>query len=120
MPFAFVAAVGDVGLEDVAVATLQFLQDCGLVDDTGTAVISECAEKNRVFTVLGVECAELPEVFTEQSVSLCLGELTASAVWFARLDLMTVAYIGPVFWLVERLKLLDYQDRPFKERQLHY
>ena len=46
MPFALVAAVGGVGLEDVAVATLQFLQDGGLVDDTGTAVIGKCAEKN--------------------------------------------------------------------------
>ncbi len=46
MPLAFVAAVGGVGLEDVAVATLQFLQDGGLVDDTGTAVIGKCAEKN--------------------------------------------------------------------------
>ena len=46
MPFAFVAAVGGVGLEDVAVASLQFLQDGGLVYYTGTAVIGECAEEN--------------------------------------------------------------------------
>ena len=46
MEFAFVAAVGGVGFEDVAVATLQFLQDGGLVDHTGSAVVGECAEKN--------------------------------------------------------------------------
>ena len=118
--FALVATVGGVGLEDVAVATLQLFQDGGFVDNTGTAVVGECAEKNGVFTVLGVECAEFPEVFTEQSVSLCLGELTASAIRFARLDLMTVSHIRPMLRFVERLKLFDYQDCPLKERQLHY
>ena len=46
MPFAFVAAVGGVGLEDVAVATFQLFQDGGLVDYTGSAVVGECAEEN--------------------------------------------------------------------------
>lgn len=46
MPFAFIAAVGGVGLEDVAVATFQLFQDGGFVDYTGTAVVGECAEKN--------------------------------------------------------------------------
>lgn len=46
MPLALVAAVGGVGLEDVAVAALQLFQDCGLVDYTGTAVVGECAKKN--------------------------------------------------------------------------
>ena len=73
MPFAFVAAVGGVGLEDIAVAALQLFQDGGLVDYAGTAVVGECAEKNRVFAVLGVECAELTEVFAKQCVGLCLG-----------------------------------------------
>lgn len=65
MPFAFIAAVGGVGLEDVAVATLQLFQDGGLVDYTGTAVVGECAEKNGILAVLGVESAELSEVFSE-------------------------------------------------------
>lgn len=120
MPFAFVAAVGCVGLEDVAVAAFQLFQDCGFVDYAGTAVVSECAEKNGIFTVLGVESAEFTEVFTEQCIGLCLGELTASAVRFARLDLMTIANIRPMSGLMERLKFLDYQDCPLKERQLHY
>lgn len=46
MPFAFVAAVGGVGLEDVAVATFQLFQVGGLVDYTGSAVVGECAEEN--------------------------------------------------------------------------
>ncbi len=46
MWFAFVAAVGGVGFEDVAVATFQLFQDCGFVDYAGTAVVGECAEKN--------------------------------------------------------------------------
>ena len=46
MPFAFVAAVGGVGLEDVAVAVFQLFQDGGLVDYTGATVVGECAEKN--------------------------------------------------------------------------
>ena len=120
MPFAFVAAVGGVGFEDVAVSGFQFFQDAAFVDHAGAAVVGECAEKNGVFAVLGVESAELGKVFAEQCVSLCLGELTASTVWFARLDLMPIAYIGPMSWLVERLKLFDYQNCPFKERKLHY
>ena len=118
--FAFVAAVGGVGFEDVAVAGFQFFQDAAFIYDTGAAVVGECAEKNGVFAVLGVEGAELGEVFAEQCVSLRLGELTASAVWFSRLDLMTVADIGPMPGLMERFKLFDYQNCSFKERQLHY
>ena len=119
MPFAFVAAVGGVGLENVAVAVFQLFQDCGLVDYAGTTVVGKCAEKNGVFAVFGVEGAELGEVFAEQCVSLCLGKLTASAVGFTRLNLMPVSHIRPVFGLMERLKLFDYQDCPLKERQLH-
>ena len=106
--------MGGVGFEDVAVASLQFFQNGGLVDNAGTAVVGECAEKDGIFAVLGVEGAELGEVFAEQSVGLCLGKLTASAVGFARLDLMTVPDIRPVLWLMERFKFLDYQDCPFK------
>ena len=54
MEFAFVAAVGGVGLENVAVAAFQLFQDSGLVDYTGPAVVGECAEKNGVFAILGV------------------------------------------------------------------
>lgn len=39
MEFAFVAAVGGVGLEDVAVAGFQFFEDAGLVDDAGATVV---------------------------------------------------------------------------------
>ena len=120
MSFAFVTAVGGVGFEDVAVAGFQFFQDAAFVDYAGTTVVGECAEKNGVFAVLGIEGAELGEVFAEQCVSLCLGQLYASAVWFARLDLMTVANVGPMLRLMERFKLFDYQNCPLKERQLHY
>ena len=41
MEFAFVAAVGGVGFEDVAVAGFEFLQDGAFVDDTGAAVVGE-------------------------------------------------------------------------------
>ena len=71
------------------------------------------AEKNGVFAVLGVEGAELGEVFAEQSVGLCLGELTASAVGLARLDLMTISDIGPVSWLMECFKLHQLKHRPY-------
>ena len=46
MTLSFVATVGGVGLEDVAVATFQLCQDGGLVDYTGSAVVGECAEEN--------------------------------------------------------------------------
>ncbi len=38
--FAFIAAVGGEGLEDVAVAGFQLFQDGAFVDDTGAAVVS--------------------------------------------------------------------------------
>ena len=65
MPFAFIAAVGGVGLEDIAVASLQLFQYGGFVDYSGPTVIGECAEKNGILAVLGVESAELSEVFSE-------------------------------------------------------
>lgn len=37
----FVAAVGGIGFEDVAVAGFEFLQDGAFVDDTGATVVSE-------------------------------------------------------------------------------
>ena len=54
VPFAFVAAVGGVGFEDVAVAGFQFFQDTAFVDYTGAAVIGEYAEENRIFAVVFV------------------------------------------------------------------
>ena len=79
MFLAFVAAMGNVGLEDVAVAGFEFLQDGGFVDDTRTAVIGECAEKNRVLAVSGIHGAELGEVFAEESVCLFLGDMVHPA-----------------------------------------
>lgn len=37
----FVAAVGGIGFEDVAVADFEFFQDTAFVDDTRTAVVGE-------------------------------------------------------------------------------
>lgn len=111
--------MSNIGLEDVAVAGLEVFQDGGLVDDAGTAVIGESAEKNGIFAVLGIQGAELAEVFTEQGVGLGFGQLNASAIWFARLDLMAVADVGPVLRLVERLEVLDDYYCPLKERQFH-
>ena len=39
--FTFIAAVGSVGFEDVAVAGFEFFQDTAFVDDTGAAVVGE-------------------------------------------------------------------------------
>ena len=41
MELAFIAAVGSVGFEDVAVAGFEFLQYAALVDDAGAAVVGE-------------------------------------------------------------------------------
>lgn len=41
MPLAFIATVGGVGFEDVAVAGFELFQDTALVYDTGTAVVGE-------------------------------------------------------------------------------
>ena len=63
MPFAFVAAVGGIGLEDVAVAGFELFQDGGFVDDTGATVVGECAEKNGILAVFRIHGTELSEVF---------------------------------------------------------
>ena len=39
MKFTFIAAVGGVGLEDVAIAGFQFFEDTGLVDDARATVV---------------------------------------------------------------------------------
>lgn len=39
MFLAFVAAMRNIGLEDVAVAGFQFFEDGGFVDDTGATVV---------------------------------------------------------------------------------
>ena len=39
MEFAFVAAVGGVGLEDVAVAGFQFFEYAGLIHSSGTDIV---------------------------------------------------------------------------------
>lgn len=103
MFLAFIAAMGNIRLKDVAVAGFQFFQDGGFVDDAWAAVVGECAEKNRIFAVFGIHGAELGEVFTEQCVRLFLGKLDASAIWLTGLDLVTVADVGPVLRLVECL-----------------
>ena len=41
MELAFIAAVGGVGFEDVAVTGFELFQDTAFVDDTGTAVVGE-------------------------------------------------------------------------------
>ena len=43
MKFAFVAAVGSIGFEDVAVTGFQLFQDAALVHNTGPAIIGETA-----------------------------------------------------------------------------
>lgn len=120
MEFAFVAAMGSIGLEDVAVAGSQFFEYAGLVDDAGATVIGKCAEKDGILAVFGIHGAEFAEIFSQEGICLSFCKLYSSAVWFSRLDLMTIPHIRPVAWLMKYLKMLDYQNCPFKERKLHY
>ena len=100
MEFAFVAAVGGVGLEDVAVTGFQLFEYAGLVDDTGATVVGKCAEKDGILAVFGIYGAEFAEIFSQESICLSFCKLYSTAVWFARLDSVTVADIGPVFRFV--------------------
>ncbi len=59
MFLAFVAAVRNVRLEDVAVAGFQFFKYAAFVDYAGASVVGECAKKNGVLAVLGIHRAEL-------------------------------------------------------------
>ena len=120
VPFAFVAAVGGVDLEDVAVSGFQLFQDATFVDNSGAAVIGKCAEENRILAVVFVERNEFGEVFSEECVCLCLCELDTSAIWLTRLDLMPVPDVWPMLRLVHCFKLLYDEDGSLKERQFHY
>lgn len=119
MSFAFVAAVGGVGFEDVAVTAFELFVGGGFVDYSGTAVVGEGGEEDAVAAHVAVEGAELAEVLAQESIGLFLGELATSAIWFAGLDLMTVAHIGPVLRLVQGFKFLDYHDCSLEEGQVH-
>ena len=46
MPFTFVAAVGGVDFEDVAVTGFQLFKDTALVHHSGSAVIGETAQQD--------------------------------------------------------------------------
>lgn len=119
MPFAFVAAMGGVDLENISVSGFQLFQYAGFVYHSGTTVIGECSEKDSIFAIVFIKRYELGEVFAEQCVCLCLGELNTTSVWFTRLDLMPVAYVRPVLGMVHCLQFLDDEDCTLKERQFH-
>ena len=46
--------------------------------------------------------------------------MSIEAFYIITLDNVILLIIRPVLWLMERLKLFDYQNCPLKERQLHY
>lgn len=119
MELAFVAAVGGIGFEDVAVTGFQFFQDAAFVDYAGATVVGEGSEEYAVFAVVGVEGAELLQVFAQEGIGLSFGQLYSTTVGFSGLDLMSVANVGPVLGFVERFKFLDYQNCSLKERQFH-
>ena len=114
MSLVFVVAVGGVGFEDVAVAGFEEAEDAGFVDYTGTTVVCEGSEEIFVFAVFLVQCAEFGIVFAKKCVCLCFGYLATSAVGFARLNLMSISNIWPMFRLMECFKLLDYEDCTLK------
>lgn len=116
---AFVAAVGGVRFEDVAVAAFELLVGDALVDYAGTAVVGEGGEEDAVAAHVAVESTELTEVFSQEGIGLFLGELATSAIRLAGLDLMTVTHIWPMLRFVQGLKLFDYQDCSLKEGQVH-
>lgn len=65
---AAVAAMGCIGFEYVAVASLQLLVGSGFVDDAGTAVVGEGCEQDAVAAHVAVEGAELAEVFAQEYI----------------------------------------------------
>lgn len=55
MWIAFVAAVGGIGFDNVAVSGFQ---DIAFVDLAGSTIIGDSAENNGIFAVLGIDGAE--------------------------------------------------------------
>lgn len=121
MELSLVSAMGCVGLVDVAVSRFESPVNTGFVDDTGTAVVRQHTEEQRIIrseiVIEGDEPAEIP---AEKGIRLSLGELDTSSERLSRLHHMSVSDRRPVAWAVERLELLYNQHGAFKRRQVHY
>lgn len=121
MELPLVSAMGCVGLVDVAVARFESPVNTGFVDYTGTAVVRQHTEEQRIIrseiVIEGDEPAEIP---AEQGIRLSLGELDTASERLTRLHHVPVTDSGPVAWAVERLELLYNQHGAFKRGQVHY
>ena len=101
MELSLVSAMGCVGLVDVAVSRFESPVNTGVVDDTGTAVVRQHTEEQRIIrSEIVIEGYELAEVFPQQGIRLSFGELHATSVRFSGLHLMSISYIRPVFRLM--------------------
>lgn len=112
--------MGGVGFEDVAVAGFQLFDYTGLIDRSGTDIVSQRTEKNRVFAILRIHGAELLQIFTQESIGFTLGQWTMLWKPLSGQDSMTISVVRSVFQLMKSLKFLDYQDCTLKKWQFHY
>ena len=101
MELSLVSAMGCVGLVDVAVSRFESPVNTGFVDDTGTAVVRQHTEEQRIIrseiVIEGDKPAEIP---AEQGIRLSLGELDTASERLPRLHHVAVAYRRPVAWAV--------------------
>ena len=101
MELPLVSAMGCVGLVDVAVARLESPVNAGFVDNTGTAVVRQHTEEQRIIrseiVIEGYEPAEIP---AEKGIRLFLGKLDTASERLTRLHHMSVSDRRPVAWTV--------------------
>ena len=93
MKFALITAMGCIGSENIPVSLFQFFQDIAFVDNSGTAVVSQRSEKNRILAILRIKGTKLAQVFPQQGIRLSLGELYTTAVRLTGKNTMTISDI---------------------------
>ena len=109
MKFAFVAAVGGIGLEDVAVAGFQFAIDRTFLYSTGADVVGKYTHQECVgWFEVAEEVDKFVEVFTQESVSLPFTHLIAAIVFLSGQFSVTISEVGPMLpGIMQGLMVLD-------------
>ena len=122
VPFTLVVAESDILAVNVPVARFQFSDQRAFGVSVAaqkfrrTDIKSQRAKQNRICPEPAEHGDKLPQVFAQERVRLPLRH-GACRIPFARLQPMSPAYIGIMFFRVPALKILRASHRPFERRQ---
>ena len=122
VPFPLVVAESDILAVNVPIARLQFSDQRAFgylpasQKPVWTDIVGERGKEQTVTPEFAEHGAELPQVFPQERVRLPFRH-GACRIPFARLQPMSPAYIGIMFFRVPALKILRASHRPFERRQ---